>query len=190
MNFLLVAVAALLATPAQPAKTMTVDEIVAKSIEARGGAAKIAAIQSLRSTGKVVFAGGSIEAPFGLLMKRPGMIRSETTLQGLTAVQAYDGSEGWSVQPFHDPLKVLLTPRSTTVTVQTPPLASPLNVENGWFGFPLVPVGSPVNAAKRNRPFAARELADGVALSKTSFWRTTSCSASLPVVKNPPASSS
>ena len=110
MHFAVVLAAALLAAPAQPAKNPTVDEIVARSIEARGGAAKLAAIQSLRLTGKVVFGGGnsSIEAAFGLLVKRPGMIRSETTLQGLTAVEAYDGVEGWSVQPFQgrrDPQK-------------------------------------------------------------------------------------
>src|SRR6266536_4833430 len=109
MHFLgILAAAALLAAPAQPAKTLTVDEIVARSIEARGGAAKLAAIQSIRLTGKVVFGGGSIEAAFGLLVKRPGMIRSETTLQGLTAVEAYDGTEGWSMQPFQgrrDPQK-------------------------------------------------------------------------------------
>src|SRR5262249_45489107 len=108
MNFLVVFAAALLAAPAQPAKVMTVDEIVAKAIEARGGAAKLAAIQSMRVTGKAYFAGGAIQAAFGLVLKRPGMIRSETTLQGLTAVEAYDGAEGWTVSPFQgrrDPQK-------------------------------------------------------------------------------------
>src|SRR5512141_1039734 len=87
MNFGLLLVAVLVAAPAQPAKTLTVDEIVAKSIEARGGSAKIAAIQSLRVTGKLVFGGGnfSVEAAFGMVMKRPGMIRSEPPQQGLTA---------------------------------------------------------------------------------------------------------
>ncbi|HKF43864.1 MAG TPA: sialidase [Thermoanaerobaculia bacterium] len=109
MNVLFL-LAALLAAPAPAAKPMTVDEVVAKAIEAKGGAAKITAIQSIRATGKAIFGGGnfSIEAAFGLLIKRPGMIRSETTLQGLTAVEAYDGTEGWTVQPFQgrrDPQK-------------------------------------------------------------------------------------
>jgi hypothetical protein len=112
MNFLPLVALAILATaaPSTAARPMTVDEIVARSIEARGGAAKLAAIHSLRLTGKVQFGGGnfSIEAAIGTLMKRPGMIRTETTLQGLTAVSAYDGAEGWSVQPFQgrrDPQK-------------------------------------------------------------------------------------
>jgi len=102
MNIAFLFAVALLAAPAQAAKPLTVDEIVARSIEARGGAAKLAAIRSVRVTGKLVFGGGnfSIEAAFGRVVKRPGMIRTETTLQGLTAVEAYDGTEGWSLDPF------------------------------------------------------------------------------------------
>jgi hypothetical protein len=102
MRFVNAMVAALLTLPAVPALSLTVDEIVAKSVEARGGLAKIEAIKSVRTTGKVVFGGGefSIEAVFGRLQKRPGMIRTETTLQGLTAVEAFDGQEGWSLSPF------------------------------------------------------------------------------------------
>ena len=42
----------------------------------------------------------TIEASWAQVVKRPGMIRSEVSLQGLTAVDAWDGKEGWSVQPF------------------------------------------------------------------------------------------
>ncbi|HET9796240.1 MAG TPA: sialidase [Thermoanaerobaculia bacterium] len=81
---------------------LTVDEIVAKNVAARGGEEKLKAIHSLRLTGKVTFAFGDnqIEAVFGQVQKRPGMIRQEVTLQGLTAVDAYDGKEGWNLQPF------------------------------------------------------------------------------------------
>src|SRR6185295_12265957 len=34
------------------------------------------------------------------VQKRPGLVRSEITLQGLTQVSAYDGREGWNVTPF------------------------------------------------------------------------------------------
>ena len=95
-------VAALLALPANSGRALTVDEIVARYVEARGGAAKLEAIRSLRMTGKARFGGGDspIEASFGQLQKRVGMIRTEITLQGLTAVDAYDGSESWSLSPF------------------------------------------------------------------------------------------
>ncbi|MGH9441496.1 MAG: hypothetical protein ACRD16_04425, partial [Thermoanaerobaculia bacterium] len=84
------------------ARALTVDEIIAKNIDARGGEARLKAIQSLRLTGKAVFSFGdnTLEAGWGQLQKRPGMIRTEISLQGLTAVTAYDGREGWSLQPF------------------------------------------------------------------------------------------
>jgi photosystem II stability/assembly factor-like uncharacterized protein len=80
----------------------TVDEIVAHNVTARGGMAKLQAIHSLRLTGTTVFGGGDfkIEAEWARLAKRPGMIRSEFSLQGLTQVSAWDGKQGWSVQPF------------------------------------------------------------------------------------------
>ena len=87
---------------APPARALTVDEIVAKSIEARGGLAKLRAIRSLRTVFKARFGSGdfSIEASLAMLQKRPGEQRFETTMQGITAVDAWDGKEGWSVHPF------------------------------------------------------------------------------------------
>jgi photosystem II stability/assembly factor-like uncharacterized protein len=93
------------------AHALTVDEVVAKNIEARGGAARIKAVQSFRFTGKMVIGGGDfhLEAGYGLLQKRGGMVRQEMSLQGLTSVDAFDGKEGWRVQPFQgrrDPERV------------------------------------------------------------------------------------
>ncbi len=78
------------------------DEIAARHIEARGGMEKIRAIRSLRLTGKVLFGGGdfSINVAFARAVERPGLLRDEITLQGLTAVDAWDGKDAWSVQPF------------------------------------------------------------------------------------------
>jgi len=84
---------------ALPAAAQTVDEIIAKSIEARGGEAKLRAVKSIRFTGKIEVGPGMI-APTTLVMKRPGMVRMEFTVQGVTGIQAYDGKEGWDVMPF------------------------------------------------------------------------------------------
>src|SRR6185369_4129028 len=91
-----------LAVPESPARGATVDDIVAKNIAARGGEAKLKAIKSLRLTGKGSFSFGDnqIDISFGQVQKRPGMIRTETTLQGLTAVEATDGKQAWNLQPF------------------------------------------------------------------------------------------
>ena len=77
----------------------TVDEIIAKSVEARGGMEKLKAVKSMRSTGKMEL-GPGMEAPGTMYQKRPNMVRLEFTIQGLTAVQAYDGKSGWMIMPF------------------------------------------------------------------------------------------
>jgi photosystem II stability/assembly factor-like uncharacterized protein len=87
---------------ASAAHALTVDEIVARHTEALGGIAKLRAIHSLRSTGKAIFGGGDfkLEAAWGQLQKRGDRFRQEVTLQGLTEVQAFDGREGWKLEPF------------------------------------------------------------------------------------------
>ncbi len=87
---------------ATSALALTADELVAKNLAARGGLEKIRAIQSLRFTGRVRFGGGnfSLDADYAELFQRPGALRLEVSLQGLTAVDAWDGKEAWSVKPF------------------------------------------------------------------------------------------
>lgn len=79
--------------------SQTADELIAKNIEARGGLEKIKAIKSLRMTGK--FEGGDgFTAAVGQENARPNLVRETFSLQGMTAVQAYDGTTGWQIQPF------------------------------------------------------------------------------------------
>ena len=79
----------------------TVDELVSKNIEAKGGATALRDLQSLRLTGKLlVQQGGEIELGYLQIKKRPDEVRSEASLQGMTQIQAYDGKEGWKVSPF------------------------------------------------------------------------------------------
>jgi outer membrane lipoprotein-sorting protein len=44
--------------------------------------------------------GPGMEAPGVLIQKRGSLARLEFTIQGLTAVQAYDGKNAWEVMPF------------------------------------------------------------------------------------------
>ena len=77
----------------------TVDEIIAKNIQARGGMDKIKSVQTIRSSGTMTM-GPGMEAPGSMVQKRPDKARLEFTVQGLTAVQAYDGKEAWQIMPF------------------------------------------------------------------------------------------
>jgi photosystem II stability/assembly factor-like uncharacterized protein/outer membrane lipoprotein-sorting protein len=98
----LVLIAAVLGLAAPSAYALTADELVAKNVAAHGGIEKLRAHRSVRFTGKMVMGDGewSMEAAWGELQKRPAAIRTEVTLQGLTAIDAYDGKEAWSVEPF------------------------------------------------------------------------------------------
>jgi len=77
----------------------TAEELVEKNIQAKGGIEKIKAIQSVRITGKLN-AGGGFTAATVQENQRPNLVRETFSLQGMTAVTAYDGSTGWQIQPF------------------------------------------------------------------------------------------
>jgi hypothetical protein len=81
------------------ARTQTAEELINKNIEAKGGMDKIKAIKSVRMTGKLN-GGGGFTAVVTQENLRPGLVRETFSLQGMTAVQAYDGSSGWQIQPF------------------------------------------------------------------------------------------
>jgi len=94
---------------AQDKPQPTVDELVAKNVAAKGGADALRALQSVRFTGKMLVNEGQIQLAYIETKKRPGEVRSEVTLQGMTAIQAYDSQQGWKVSPFQgrkDPEKM------------------------------------------------------------------------------------
>ena len=78
----------------------TVDTLVAKNTEAKGGAQALAAVTSLKLQGKMVVNNGRLELGYIQIKKRPGAVREETTLQGMTRIDAYDGTQGWKISPF------------------------------------------------------------------------------------------
>ena len=82
-----------------PLSAQTVDEIIAKHVQAIGGADKLKAVHSVRISGKLSAPGG-LEAGITETKKRPDMVRQEFTVQGMTQVQAYDGKHGWQIDPF------------------------------------------------------------------------------------------
>src|SRR5262249_21767006 len=76
----------------------TVDDLIKKNIEARGGIEKLKALKSLGMTGKIHPKG--MDIPMGLQVKRPGLVRGEATLQGVSMVKAYDGETAWQINAF------------------------------------------------------------------------------------------
>jgi outer membrane lipoprotein-sorting protein len=102
-RFCLLAGAALFAglcasTDAVTAGTMTVNELVEKHIEARGGLENIHSITTMRINGK--FFDSGMEIPFVATWKRPNLLRIDMNLQGALFAKAYDGQVVWIINPF------------------------------------------------------------------------------------------
>jgi len=76
----------------------TLDQVIAKNLEAKGGLAAIRSVKSARMVGKMSTQG--IDMPFEVEWKRPNKVRSEFTMQGMTGIQAYDGKNAWMIMPF------------------------------------------------------------------------------------------
>src|SRR5581483_3776273 len=82
-----------------PLWAQTADEIVAKYIKTIGGKDKLEAVKTIRRTGKFT-GGGGFEAGISEDKKRPNMIRQEFKIQGMVGVTAYDGKNGWKIEPW------------------------------------------------------------------------------------------
>jgi len=110
--------------PASAAK-LTAEQIVAKNVEARGGFQAWRAVQTLSISGQLDAGGNQApgtrpqkymtehgqktvnqrpseqaQLPFRLELARGSKSRLEIDFRGQTAVQVYDGSQGWKLRPF------------------------------------------------------------------------------------------
>jgi outer membrane lipoprotein-sorting protein len=81
------------------AEAPSLDDIVAKHVEALGGIDNVRAIRSVRMSGRVTASGGR-HALIVREIQKPGRVRTEFTYQGVTGVYAFDGERGWKVSPF------------------------------------------------------------------------------------------
>jgi hypothetical protein len=104
---------------------LSVTQIVEKNVEARGGLQAWRAVQTLSFEGKMGAGGNQrgtlrmpmphakqmvntlphrpaeeVELPFLMEMKRPRKVRVEIQFHGQTAVQVYDGANGWKLRPY------------------------------------------------------------------------------------------
>jgi hypothetical protein len=106
-------------------------EIVSRNIAARGGLQPWRAVQSISMEGKLGAGGNQraavpvpppgkklaviptdprpkeeVQLPFTLLMQRPRKQRIELLFNGKTALQVYDGANGWKLRPFLNRLEI------------------------------------------------------------------------------------
>ncbi|MEP6992521.1 MAG: hypothetical protein ABJA80_16425 [bacterium] len=91
--------AVLLLAAAPPLAAQTADDIISRYVDRAGGMARIQDAQSLRRAGTFI-GGGGFEAKILQENRRPNLVREEFTMQGMTAINAYDGRTGWKIDPF------------------------------------------------------------------------------------------
>ncbi len=75
----------------------SLDDIL-KEYFAATGQDSLLKVNTQKLTGKMIQTG--IEIPFIQMAKRPGKVRVEGTFQDLTFIQTFNGTEGWSLNPF------------------------------------------------------------------------------------------
>jgi len=95
--------ALLVGCAAVPAAAQDAQSLVARNLEARGGAAALDAIKNVSFEGRTIFP-GDFEVTYKETHARLGPNeaagRVDFGIQGLDITQAYDGHEGWRVNPL------------------------------------------------------------------------------------------
>ena len=81
-------------------KEPTLDEVLAGYYKARGGLEKLQALQGWKLTGTIVLTAQGLAMPLAIWQKSPDKLRVETTFEGRTTVQAFDGRTAWWIVPL------------------------------------------------------------------------------------------
>ena len=85
----------------QALSSLTASQLIDRNVAAKGGLQAWRAVQTMSFSGKLD-AGGKSKAqlPFVLEKKRPRKTRVELVFANDTAVQVYDGANGWKLRPY------------------------------------------------------------------------------------------
>lgn len=83
-----------------PASAQSLDDILQRHIQARGGLENLKSVNSIRYFGKI--SAGGMEVPIIVEQKRPKSMRVVFTQQGAQGIQAFDGKTGWRIPATPD----------------------------------------------------------------------------------------
>jgi outer membrane lipoprotein-sorting protein len=124
---LTVGAAVMLLVVGRAAWAQTVEEIIDKNLQAKGGLTRMRAVQTVKQTSRMTMQGA--EAQLTMVGKRPNLMRQEIQIQGQTVVMAYDGTAPWMINPLLG---------SSSPIVVTGPQAEMIREQSGFDGSPLV----------------------------------------------------
>jgi len=112
----------------------TLDEILTKNYQARGGLDKLKAMTAMKMSGKIVIPARGMEMPMVMWQKNPNKMRIESTFQEKVIIQAYDGQKAWWIMPFIAPDAQEMTQEQREQLVEQADFENPLVVfkEKGY----------------------------------------------------------
>jgi outer membrane lipoprotein-sorting protein len=87
-----------IAVSGRAASQATVDDIVLKNLNARGGLQRLRLITSIKQTGTLSMMGN--EATLTVYSKRPNLLRQELKVNGQTVINGFDGLTPWIINPL------------------------------------------------------------------------------------------
>ena len=105
----LLACVAVLAVPFLAA-AQSADEIIARNLQAKGGADKWKTIASVKMTGTLSAQGQDV--PMTVYTKRPNLLRQDITTPAGKVVQAFDGTTAWVIPPGADTAREVSGPQA------------------------------------------------------------------------------
>lgn len=82
-------------------QTLTVDDVINKNIEARGGAKKWAEVKNITMEG--IYVNFSNEEPFKMWRARPNLYRFDSKRINQNVILGYDGNIAWWINPLMGP---------------------------------------------------------------------------------------
>ncbi len=132
----------LFAAPA--ARAQTVDEIIAKNIQAKGGLEKLKGTNSVKMTGVATVQGTKV--PIVTVSKRPNMMRNEMEMAGQKLIQGFDGTSMWMSVPGMPPQEVPAGPQ--TEILKRNSQFDPLFIDYKEKGHKIEPKGKTTDAGK------------------------------------------
>lgn len=114
------------ALPGEDPAAAGLDEVLARYAEARGGLQKLRAMKGCKMTGTITLAEDGVAMPLVVWRKRPDRLRVETTLAGVTSIQACNDRQAWWLVPAYGPAAREMPPERESAFRRQADFADPL----------------------------------------------------------------
>lgn len=78
----------------------SLEQVLAKNYETRGGLDKLRATKTMKASGKMVMEMQNMEMPMTMWFKKPNKLKMQTELMGQKMIMGFDGQKAWMIMPM------------------------------------------------------------------------------------------